>query len=531
MQWVETDKNEHLRRKNGPYVEENLKSRLVNCGNYEDATGIRTDSPTCDVEGQRILMSWAASNQLPLRCADITNAYFQGHQLDRLILMRPPSGMPPGSVPEGGGLIARVPIYGTCDAGRGLWLRLREDLVKSGWTPSGVMQGLFYLRVNERIVGMLCTHVDDLLWACLPEGEPHAQRVLDSFDMGKIEKAPFRYCGKEVEQDSDGTIRVTCRNNTEKVEPIRIAAGRKPGDACTEGEISQLRSVVGSLAWIARECRPDIAYRTSRLQSRCAKAMIHDLRECNRVVDYLLETSGQGLTFTPNCINWAEPISVITITDASFANEEDIVEGRLAPHRSQRGRLHFLSNRQFADGGMEAPAHLIGFGSTLIKRVCRATLQAETYALQHGVEEGYRLRAILAEMHGNADHESFCAHLWLSDCQSLVQHLTSHVGTKVQDKRLSIEMEALRQSLESPHEILRWIDTSAMLADALTKAMKPDLLLGCLACCRINLTPAEWSVADKQKKQEQRRRTSDNPDNQERIHRPPPTPTQPGTKS
>ena len=180
---------------------------------------------------------------------------------------------------------------------------------------------------------------------------------------------------------------------------------------------------------------------------------------------YILESSATGLVYKPKCIDWNEPV-LVTITDASFANEEDVVNDKLVPHRSQRGRLHFLCGRQMAEGAETSPAHLIGFGSTLIKRVCRATLQAETYALQHGVEEGYRLRAILAEVSGRpyADHETFCHHLWLSDCRSLVDHLKVDAVSKVQDKRLSIEMESLRQSLESPFEQLRWIDTSVMLA-------------------------------------------------------------------
>ena len=45
MQWVETDKNAHKRRPDGPYVEPLLKSRLVGCGNYEQTDGLRTDSP------------------------------------------------------------------------------------------------------------------------------------------------------------------------------------------------------------------------------------------------------------------------------------------------------------------------------------------------------------------------------------------------------------------------------------------------------------------------------------------------------
>ena len=41
--------------------------------------------------------------------------------------------------------------------------------------------------------------------------------------------------------------------------------------------------------------------------------------------------------------------------------------------------------------------HLIGYSSTIIGKVCRSTLQAETYALSDGVEESMRLRAALAE--------------------------------------------------------------------------------------------------------------------------------------
>jgi hypothetical protein len=60
LQWIETDKNDHKRRAGGPYVAPSFKSRLVSRGDLEDATGVRTDSPTCDLEGQNLLLSWAA---------------------------------------------------------------------------------------------------------------------------------------------------------------------------------------------------------------------------------------------------------------------------------------------------------------------------------------------------------------------------------------------------------------------------------------------------------------------------------------
>ena len=67
--------------------------------------------------------------------------------------------------------------------------------------------------------------------------------------------------------------------------------------------------------------------------------------------------------------------------------------------------------------------HLIGYSSTIIGRVCRSTLQAETYALSDGVEESMRLRAALADARGvflRTDWEyhtaRFMRNVWMIDC-------------------------------------------------------------------------------------------------------------------
>ena len=68
------------------------KARLVACGQFEETEGIRTDSPTADVEALNLLCSFAACGKLRLKCADIRNAYFNAEPLDRLMLLRPPRG-------------------------------------------------------------------------------------------------------------------------------------------------------------------------------------------------------------------------------------------------------------------------------------------------------------------------------------------------------------------------------------------------------------------------------------------------------
>ena len=85
-QWIETDQNEHLIRPGKKHAP-TLKSRLVGCGQFEDRQGIRSDSPTCHVEGLNLACSFAACGKLSIKCSDLRNAYFNGAPLDRLLLM------------------------------------------------------------------------------------------------------------------------------------------------------------------------------------------------------------------------------------------------------------------------------------------------------------------------------------------------------------------------------------------------------------------------------------------------------------
>ena len=171
MQWIETDKNAHKRREDR-HIAPDLKSRLVGCGNFEDTDGLRTDSPTGDVDAHNLVFSWCASHKVKIRSADISSAYLQGKQNDRVILYRiPKGGIPEEGIEEGQVLAARVPIYGTKDAGRGFWLRLTEVVKEHNYTLNKILPTMFSLRDNGKIVGVMSSNVDDLLYGSLPEFE------------------------------------------------------------------------------------------------------------------------------------------------------------------------------------------------------------------------------------------------------------------------------------------------------------------------------------------------------------------------
>eukprot|EP00973_Karenia_brevis_P038001 5239880-Karenia_brevis.AAC.1 len=123
-QWIETDQNDHLKRPGKEHLAE-FKRRLVACGNYEDTEGVRTDSPTCDVEGLNSFISFATCNKLHIYSADLRHAYFHAKPVDRFILLEPPkSGLPHDDNymadchKSNYAVAVNRPIYGTKDAGR-----------------------------------------------------------------------------------------------------------------------------------------------------------------------------------------------------------------------------------------------------------------------------------------------------------------------------------------------------------------------------------------------------------------------------
>ena len=194
-QWIEVDKNDAIRTPSGPYVPPKYKSRLVGRGDL-DSIDVRSDSPTAEIEAQNLVCSFAAAKRLTICSADITNAYFQGERLDRIMLLSQPDGGLPGVDPDAQ-MLARVPIYGTKDAGRGFWKRLRSVCLEAGLHENRIMKSVYSFQKDGKVVCMMVTHVDDLLWACEPEYQYMIDHILKTFECGKIEKGNFRYCGKD----------------------------------------------------------------------------------------------------------------------------------------------------------------------------------------------------------------------------------------------------------------------------------------------------------------------------------------------
>ena len=221
-----------------------------------------------------------------------------------------------------------------------------------------------------------------------------------------------------------------------------------------------------------------------------------------------------------------------SITDASFCQETVIENGVEKRHRSQKAVINCLVSPDILKTD-DADIHIINWQSVTVtdKKACNSTLQAEAHAMISGTDLGDKFRAIINSMRGkldlfeweNSTNRNPMRHLWLSDCSSLVSHLKNPIETKLENTRLSIDMAALRQRLWADHNgepyeelpeddkannIVRWIDTSVMIADCLTKRMKATNLWPAMRG-KLSLTPTPESILTKMRKQKARKKTKE----------------------
>ena len=541
--WVDVDKHSGLTEtvvdeKSGKKITKPLKpkikSRLVARGDLQRIFG-RTDSPTADPEAISLICIYSVSEDLTLHVGDLDHGYFQGEKLERKLLLKAPRGGIPGLAEEGEYLLALVPIYGTKDAGRGLWRRVyKVCTVEAGMTENFIFAALYHLAVDGDTKAMVGTHVDDLIWAAKPEYEHVVKEIVDALSLGKQGSISFRFCGLEFEQNRNKEVVKTCRATTEKLKPLAITTVCPPDTdkhdvPATCMEQQELQSGVGSISWIVRMCRPGHCCATSKLQCVVQKPSLADLELFNATVAKLQKSSKRGIAYRKG-VKWNDCV-VAAVPDAGHACTSVYLDDwkETEPFRSQAGKLIFLAT---PDARTADTFHvsLVSYGSSAMKRVVRSTIQAEAYNLQQVVEEADLIRAAVLDCRGLLDRSNWevsasdqMKSVWIVDCNSIKTALSKPVVRTI-DKRLGIELASLRQQLwrypgrddvaarvqdgppdeEQATDTLRWVDTRVMPTDPLTKVMAGNFLQSVLDTGVWDTTQPEKSRQEKAQKSQWR---------------------------
>ena len=462
-------------------------------------------SPTLSQLGRMALMQVLSSQNWSLQLGDIRGAFLEAGPLESrfrpLYAHQPPGGIP--GLPEDAVIEVCGNIYGQNDAPASWFRTFDETLQQIKWKPSCFDPCLYQLRnAKNELVGVLGIHVDDCaLGGFGTEFETSVKQLKARFPFRKWRVRQGEFCGAMYSQQDDGTIQMSMKASIEKIKPANIPKTKNSDALLEDHQVKVLRAINGSLNWVTSQARPDLAAQTSFSQQSFPHPRIKHLRNVNTIVRRAKQHADLCISFKPIPL---QQLVVCCHSDAAFAN---------VGNHTQAGFMIAFAHTDLNDGLMTAwnPA---AWRSYRLARAVSSTLAAESQAMATASGTVEWMCLLLHEIiNGPFDvreSKQVLQHhkpILVTDCKSLYDHLHSPSSpTAVEDRRTSIDITIIKESVRTLNASVRWVPTDRMLADSLTKdAGDPiDLLRACIRNSSYQISP-EQDVLDNQAAEKQRR--------------------------
>ena len=351
----------------------------------------------------------------------------------------------------------KKPVYGLSDASLRWYKRVLSFILSSGGKVSILDPALFLWHKDEKLIGIIALHVDDFIWAGTKEFEESIIRKLRcTFVVGKEQSISFRYLGLNVQHLGEEIV-LHQHDYLEALKPLSLSAERRKlqDQPVTDEEKEAVRAKIGQLLWVSTQTCPDICFDVSNLATNLKNSCtVKDILRINKIILKLKEKQ-LNLRFQP--IKYPK---LIVYTDASFGN---LLDGG-----SQGGYLVFLA-------GEDGICNLVSWQSKRLKRVVRSTLTAETLAMMDGIDAGLFIASLYSEIvHGRIIDGNIPIEV-ITDNNSLIDALNS--SKPVTDKRLRIDISALKESIQHHSINCQWVPGDLQLSDCLTKQGASSLKL------------------------------------------------------
>mgnify|MGYP006197636723 FL=1 len=303
-------------KRNGTY-----RARLVALG-YSQIPGVDyTDNfaPVVNDVTFRIVLVRKMLEKLNSRIIDVETAFLYGY-LEEEIFMKKPEGYSECGyeIQDGECLVLKKSIYGLVQAARQWWKKFVSTLKEFDFVPSQADPCLLY-RENKYGKCVIIMYVDD----CLLIGSKEAidvatKEISDAFKV-KIEDQMEDYLGCEFKLNQEGTkgwlgqphvVRTLEKKFGDLVKgmqgyntpgtPSFNAIKPEEEDKIDDAQQAIYRSGTGTLLYLVKHSRPDIANPVRELSKVMDGASVGQLKEMKRIVKYVLDTKNYGLKFEPD---------------------------------------------------------------------------------------------------------------------------------------------------------------------------------------------------------------------------------------
>ena len=354
-----------------------------------------------------------------------------------------------------------APVYGQANAPRRWYVHVARTLTGLGWVPHTLDPCLWLYRAEidgiMQVTGVLGVHVDDMIMSVLNGKKAVLDALHKSFTWGsEWESREFTFVGRHIKQHDDWTLTVDQESYVKEVPITKLSLPLEAKLSDHPEMITEFRSGIGSLQWMAGTTRGDIAADTSLLQKPPSQLTIADLAEVNGVLRYARATSDAYYKLIP--IDFDDML-LIAYGDSAWA---------IAPGgKSQGGLLVAASSKKV----LQVPqrASLLEWKSYRHQRVLRSTLAAEAASLDKAEDYGNFIATMLSEMvdgrfSATLREVPLIEVVPVTDARSLWDAI-HRLSTTFAEKRVEISIASLRQQCRA----LRWVPTEQQLADGLTK--------------------------------------------------------------
>ena len=441
-----------------------FKARLVAKG-FRQIEGVdfhEVFAPVSKHASLRTFLAKVAVEDLELHQLDVKTAFLNG-DLEEVIYMQQPPGF------EQGGprivCLLRKSLYGLKQAPRAWHLKLKQELLNLGFTPSEADPSVYVLHEADGSV-YLAIYVDDILaasasLALLTSTESKLQQLFDIHNLGNA----AHFLGMEITRDS--TTRTLTLSQAHMVDelldkydmltakprstPMEAGLHLRPAESDDNLlDVNQFpyAELIGSLLYIAVCTRPDIAYAVNALARHMAKPTMAHWSAAKGVLRYLLGTAKVCLVYSPSASK------VIGYCDADYA-------GDMSTRRSTTGYVFLVANAA------------VSWNSKLQVTVAVSTAEAEYMAASAAVKEALWLRRLMYDLRMFDDAVPI-----RTDNQASLA-LMKNPLTSQRAKHIDVQYHFVRERIIRCEVAFAFCPTANMVADCMTKSLPKAKFLFC----------------------------------------------------
>ncbi len=217
---------------------------------------------------------------------------------------------------------------------------------------------------------------------------------------------------------------------------------------------SRYREAVGSLLFLTNCTRPDISFAVNMACRSMSSPTPEDWMRVKRIFRYLVGTPSHGLHYRRSAVvDEGNPL-LVGFSDSDWGGD---IQGR----RSTSGAVCFVAGSP------------VSWSSRKQSVVALSTMEAEYIALASVSREMMSLRALLLEIGVKIDN----ALVYCDNTPALF--LATNPVVTPRSKHIDIRFHFIRDLCERNLLTLKWIPSSAQVADILTKYLSRELFVRC----------------------------------------------------